>query len=39
LRVEVERIRRGDVKRGSVPPLWDGHTADRIVQVVLDQAR
>jgi UDP-N-acetylglucosamine 2-epimerase (non-hydrolysing) len=30
LRVEVERILAGQSKRGTVPPLWDGHAGERI---------
>jgi len=35
LRREVARILAGDQKRGQVPPLWDGHTAERIAHVVM----
>jgi len=28
--LEVERVRNGSAKRGGVPPLWDGHAAERI---------
>lgn len=31
---EVGRILRGDAKRGAVPPLWDGHAAERIAGVL-----
>jgi UDP-N-acetylglucosamine 2-epimerase (non-hydrolysing) len=31
LRLELENISGGRFKRGSVPPLWDGRTAERIV--------
>jgi UDP-N-acetylglucosamine 2-epimerase (non-hydrolysing) len=34
LRSELENIVRGEVKKASPIPLWDGHAADRIVQVV-----
>ncbi len=27
----VDRIARGDWKKGSIPPLWDGHAAKRVV--------
>ena len=38
----AEEILSGNVKRGSIPPLWDGHAADRIASTlvnVLVQAR
>lgn len=28
-------IIKGKVKRGSIPPLWDGHTAERIADIIL----
>ena len=34
LREAAHRILRGDSKQGSVPPLWDGHSAERIARVV-----
>jgi len=34
LRAEVGRILAGDGKRGRVPPLWDGHAAERIANVI-----
>jgi UDP-N-acetylglucosamine 2-epimerase (non-hydrolysing) len=30
----VERILRGDWKSGQIPPLWDGHAARRVVDVL-----
>lgn len=30
----VQKIQSGDWKRGSIPPLWDGLTAHRILQVI-----
>jgi UDP-N-acetylglucosamine 2-epimerase (non-hydrolysing) len=33
---EAHRILGGDVKRGGVPPLWDGHAADRIVDAIMN---
>ena len=35
---EVERILRGEGKRGQIPALWDGHAAERIVAVLLEHA-
>jgi UDP-N-acetylglucosamine 2-epimerase (non-hydrolysing) len=34
LRAEVSRILAGESKKGQVPPLWDGHTAERIAAIV-----
>jgi UDP-N-acetylglucosamine 2-epimerase (non-hydrolysing) len=31
LQSELENITAGKFKKGSVPPLWDGRTAERIV--------
>ena len=31
---EVDRVLKGEGKRGQVPPLWDGHAADRIAEIV-----
>ncbi len=31
---KVTAILNGTYKKGSIPPLWDGHTAQRIVQVM-----
>ena len=33
------RILKGDAKRGAIPPLWDGHTAERIVRTVVQKLR
>jgi UDP-N-acetylglucosamine 2-epimerase (non-hydrolysing) len=34
LRLEVDRILSGHARVGRVPPLWDGHAADRIAMVL-----
>lgn len=31
----VEHILRGESKIGRTPPLWDGHAAERIVEILL----
>jgi len=31
---KVNEILNGKYKNGSIPPLWDGHTAQRVVQVM-----
>ncbi len=33
----VARILAGDVRRGRVPELWDGHAADRIAAIITTQ--
>ena len=37
LRAELARILAGNVKKGSVPPLWDGHAGERIAAIVAKQ--
>jgi UDP-N-acetylglucosamine 2-epimerase (non-hydrolysing) len=34
LRQEFDRALRGQAKSGSIPPLWDGHAAERIAEIV-----
>ena len=31
----LDKLMKGDWKKGSIPPLWDGNTAQRIVQKIL----
>ena len=35
MQVEVRRVLRGEKKSSSPIPLWDGHAAERIAQIVL----
>ena len=35
LRTELNAVLAGETKRGTVPPLWDGHAAERISQVMV----
>ncbi len=28
------RLRAGQWKKGAIPPLWDGHTGERILQIL-----
>jgi UDP-N-acetylglucosamine 2-epimerase (non-hydrolysing) len=35
LRIELSKILAGNPKRGTVPPLWDGHASQRIADVIL----
>jgi len=34
IKSEVQRIEAGQQKKGSIPPLWDGHAAERIAAVL-----
>lgn len=34
MRSELEMILAGQRKRGQIPPLWDGHAAERIAEVI-----
>jgi UDP-N-acetylglucosamine 2-epimerase (non-hydrolysing) len=36
LRAEVDQILAGTWKPGQVPPLWDGHAAERIVEAIMN---
>lgn len=31
----LDRLFAGEWKKGDIPPLWDGHTAERIVEILL----
>ncbi len=35
LRAEVQAVIEGRGKRGAVPPLWDGHAAERIIDAIV----
>jgi UDP-N-acetylglucosamine 2-epimerase (non-hydrolysing) len=37
VRCEIRRTLKGPARRGSRPPLWDGHAADRIVQTLMQE--
>jgi UDP-N-acetylglucosamine 2-epimerase (non-hydrolysing) len=37
LRTEVRRILAGGAKQGHIPPLWDGHAAERLADVIVRQ--
>ena len=34
LREAAHRVLRGEKKAGRIPPLWDGHAAERIAEIV-----
>lgn len=35
LKYHIKKIIAGDWKKGTVPPLWDGHTSERIVDTLI----
>jgi UDP-N-acetylglucosamine 2-epimerase (non-hydrolysing) len=35
LRAELSKVIAGRAKRGTIPPLWDGHASQRIADVIL----
>ena len=36
LRSELSRVLAGQAKKGTIPPLWDGHAGERIAALVAD---
>jgi UDP-N-acetylglucosamine 2-epimerase (non-hydrolysing) len=38
LRVEIANVLSGKEKKGFVPPLWDGHAAERIAEIIVTAA-
>jgi UDP-N-acetylglucosamine 2-epimerase (non-hydrolysing) len=37
LRTELSRVLAGKAKKGTVPPLWDGHAGERIAEILTQQ--
>ena len=37
LRTELSRVLGGKAKKGTVPPLWDGHAGERIAEILTKQ--
>ncbi|MFH1028095.1 MAG: UDP-N-acetylglucosamine 2-epimerase (non-hydrolyzing) [Pseudomonadota bacterium] len=37
LRGEINRRLAGEVKKGSIPPLWDGKAGERIAEIIADR--
>ena len=35
IRSELAKILAGNAKRGTIPPLWDGHASERIAEVIV----
>jgi len=38
LRMEMSRVMDGKAKKGTVPPLWDGHTGERIADILVGRS-
>ena len=38
LRLELERVLSGNQKKGQIPPLWDGHAAERIAAILISKS-
>lgn len=36
LQTELSKILNGKAKRGTIPPLWDGHASERIADLILE---
>ncbi len=34
VKIQMEKILAGEVKQGVIPPLWDGHAAERIANII-----
>jgi len=39
LRSEFRKIAEGKIKKGQIPPLWDGKAGERITRILLDLHR
>ncbi|MBU3741694.1 MAG: UDP-N-acetyl glucosamine 2-epimerase, partial [Candidatus Kapabacteria bacterium] len=37
IRAAVDNVLNGDVRQGTVPPLWDGRAAERIAAIITSQ--
>ncbi len=37
VRVQMEKILKGETKKGIIPPLWDGGAAERIANILLEK--
>lgn len=35
--IQMEKILNGEIKKGTIPPLWDGRTAERITDILVSQ--
>lgn len=37
VKVQMEKILSGEIKKGTIPPLWDGMAAERITDILVSQ--
>jgi UDP-N-acetylglucosamine 2-epimerase (non-hydrolysing) len=37
VRIQMEKMLNGETKKGIIPPLWDGHAAERIANILYKQ--
>lgn len=37
LRMELSRVLAGKAKKGTVPPLWDGHAGERVADILVER--
>jgi UDP-N-acetylglucosamine 2-epimerase (non-hydrolysing) len=37
VRIQMEKILKGETKKGIIPPLWDGHASERIADILYQQ--
>ena len=37
VKIQMEKILNGEIKKGIIPPLWDGQTAERICSILFRQ--
>jgi UDP-N-acetylglucosamine 2-epimerase (non-hydrolysing) len=38
LDLDLHEVLSGDIRKGQLPPLWDGHTGERCLQALLEKA-
>ncbi len=39
VKIQMEAILNGAAKNGIIPPLWDGHAAERIAEILIDKIK
>jgi UDP-N-acetylglucosamine 2-epimerase (non-hydrolysing) len=38
LQQELSKVLAGEVKKGTIPPLWDGKAGERIADILVEQS-